>query len=257
MIQFIDTHAHLYDEAFDGDFEEVIGKIKNDGVVKCIFPAIDSTTFERQTVAAKKCGDFVCEAMGLHPTSVGANWREELDFVREKVARGAYIAIGEIGLDGYWSREFMDEQKEVFREQLCLAYKLDLPVIIHVREATEETFQVIDSLGEEIPRGVFHAFSGSVETWERIRRYGKFMVGIGGVVTYKNAGVAKTVEQIPLEYILLETDCPYLTPVPHRGKRNDSGNLVYIAEKIAQVKGCSLEEVARITTGNATRMFGL
>ena len=257
MIQFIDTHAHLYDEAFDGDFEEVIGKIKNDGVVKCIFPAIDSTTFERQTVAAQKCGDFVCEAMGLHPTSVGANWREELDFVREKVARGAYIAIGEIGLDGYWSREFMDEQKEVFREQLRLAYKLDLPVIIHVREATEETFQVIDSLGNEIPRGVFHAFSGSVETWERIRRYGKFMVGIGGVVTYKNAGVAKTVEQIPLEYILLETDCPYLTPVPHRGKRNDSGNLVYIAEKIAQVKGCTLEEVAKATTENAIRMFGL
>ena len=257
MIQFIDTHAHLYDEAFDGDFEEVIGKIKNDGVVKCIFPAIDSTTFDRQTRAAQKCGDFVSEAMGLHPTSVGANWREELDFVMEKVAQGPYIAIGEIGLDGYWSREFMDEQKVVFREQLKLAYKMDLPVIIHVREATEETFQVIDSLGEEIPRGVFHAFSGSSETWERIRRYGKFMVGIGGVVTYKNAGVAKTVEQIPLEYILLETDCPYLTPVPHRGKRNDSGNLVYIAEKIAQVKGCSLEEVARITTGNATRMFGL
>ena len=257
MIQFIDTHAHLYDEAFDGDFEEVVGKIKNDGVVKCIFPAIDSTTFERQTMAAQKCGDFVSEAMGLHPTSVGSNWREELDFVREKVACGAYIAIGEIGLDGYWSREFMDEQKEVFREQLKLAYKLDLPVIIHVREATEETFQVIDSLGEEIPRGVFHAFSGSVETWERIRRYGKFMVGIGGVVTYKNAGVAKTVEQIPLEYILLETDCPYLTPVPHRGKRNDSGNLVCIAEKIAQVKGCTLEEVAKATTENAIRMFRL
>ena len=257
MIQFIDTHAHLYDEAFDGDFAEVIGKIKNDGVVKCIFPAIDSTTFERQTKAAQQCGDFVCQAMGLHPTSVGANWKEELDFVMEKVGGGNYVAIGEIGLDGYWSREFMEQQKEVFRQQLQLAYKLDLPVIIHVREAMEETFQVIDSLGEEIPRGVFHAFSGSVETWERIRRYGKFMVGIGGVVTYKNAGVAKTVEQIPLEYILLETDCPYLTPVPHRGKRNDSGNLEYIAEKIAQIKGCSLGEVAEVTTANAKRMFGL
>ena len=257
MIQFIDTHAHLYDEAFDGDFAEVIGKIKNDGVIKCIFPAIDSTTFERQVNAARQCGDFVCQAMGLHPTSVGTNWKEELDFVKEKVGQGSYVAIGEIGLDGYWSREFMEQQKEVFREQLILAYRLGLPVIIHVREATEETFQVIDSLGDEIPSGVFHAFSGSVETWERIRRYGKFMVGIGGVVTYKNAGVAKTVEQIPLEYILLETDCPYLTPVPHRGKRNDSGNLVYIAKKIAQIKGCTLEEVGAVTTANAKRMFGL
>lgn len=257
MIEFIDTHAHLYDEAFDGDFEEVVGKIKKDGVIKCIFPAIDSTTFQRQCNAALKCGDFVSQAMGLHPTSVGANWKEELDFVLEKVSGGNFIAIGEIGLDGYWSREFMEQQKEVFREQLKLAYKMDLPVIIHVREATEETFQVLDSLGGEIPRGVFHAFSGSVETWERIHRYGKFMVGIGGVVTYKNAGVAKTVEKIPLEYILLETDCPYLTPVPHRGKRNDSGNLVYIAEKIAQIKGCTIEEVAEVTTANAKRMFGL
>ena len=257
MIQFIDTHAHLYDEAFDGDFGEVIGKIKNDGVIKCVFPAIDSSTFDRQTRAALECGDFVAQAMGLHPTSVGATWKEELEFVKEKVRYGSYVAIGEIGLDGYWSREFMNEQKEVFREQLRLAYELDLPVIIHVREAMEETFQVIDSLGEGIPRGVFHAFSGSVETWERIRRYGKFMVGIGGVVTYKNAGVAKTVEQIPLEHILLETDCPYLTPVPNRGKRNDSGNLIYIAEKIAQIKGCALEQVAKVTTENAIRMFGL
>ena len=257
MIEFIDTHAHLYDESFDGDFEEVVGKIKRDGVIKCIFPAIDSTTFQRQEDAAAKCGDFVSQAIGLHPTSVGANWKEELDFVFDKVDEGNYVAIGEIGLDGYWSREFMDRQKEVFREQLKLAYRLGLPVIIHVREAAEETFQVLDSLGDEIPKGVFHAFSGSVETWERIRRYGKFMVGIGGVVTYKNAGVARTVEQIPLEDILLETDCPYLTPVPFRGRRNDSGNLVYIAEKIAQIKECSLEEVANVTTENAKRMFGL
>ena len=162
MIEFIDTHAHLYDEAFDGDFEEVVGKIKKDGVIKCIFPAIDSTTFQRQSNAALKCGDFVSQAMGLHPTSVGANWREELDFVLQKAGNGNFVAIGEIGLDGYWSREFMEQQKEVFREQLKLAYKMDLPVIIHVREATEETFQVLDSLGGEIPRGVFHAFSGSV-----------------------------------------------------------------------------------------------
>ncbi len=257
MIQFVDTHAHLYDEAFDGDFDETIARIKENGVIKCIFPGIDSTTFERQTRAAARCGDFVAQAMGLHPTSVGENWREELDFVFDAVGKGNYVAIGEIGMDGYWSKKFLEEQKEVFREQLKLAYSKDLPVIIHAREATEEIFQVLDSLKGEVPRGVFHAFSGSYETYSRIALHGNFMVGIGGVVTYKNAGVAKSIERIPLEKILLETDSPYLTPVPFRGKRNESSYLVHIAGKIAEIKGCTLEEVASATTANAFEMFGL
>lgn len=257
MIQFIDTHAHLYDEAFDGDFDDTIARIKKNGVVKCIFPAIDSTTFDRQSKAADKCGDFVVEAIGLHPTSVGENWRSELDFVLQKVESGKYVAVGEIGMDGYWSKEFLVEQKEVFRQQLELAYAKGLPVIIHAREATEEIFEVLDSLGGKVPRGVFHAFSGSYETYERICSYGNFMVGIGGVVTYKNAGVAKTLERVPLDRIVLETDSPYLTPVPLRGKRNESSYLVYIAEKIAAIKGCTLEEVAAATVENATLMFGL
>ena len=257
MIQFIDTHAHLYDEAFDGDFDATIERIKKNGVAKCIFPAIDSTTFGRQSDAAAKCGDFVAEAMGLHPTSVGENWRSELDFVFEKLENSNYVAVGEIGMDGYWSKEFIVEQKEVFRKQLELAYAKGLPVIIHAREATEEIFEVLDSLGGNVPRGVFHAFSGSYETYERICSYGNFMVGIGGVVTYKNAGVAKTLERVPLDRIVLETDSPYLTPVPLRGKRNESSYLVYIAEKIAAIKGCQLEEVAKATYDNACRMFGL
>ena len=257
MIQFIDTHAHLYDEAFDGDFDDTIARIKKNGVVKCIFPAIDSTTFERQSEAAAKCGDFVVEAMGLHPTSVGENWRSELDFVLQKLESGKYVAVGEIGMDGYWSKEFLVEQKEVFREQLQVAYRKGLPVIIHAREATEEIFEVLDSLKGEVPRGVFHAFSGSYETYERICSYGNFMVGIGGVVTYKNAGVAKTLERVSLDRIVLETDSPYLTPVPLRGKRNESSYLIYIAEKIAAIKGCTLEQVAAATVANATAMFGL
>lgn len=257
MIQFVDTHAHLYDEAFDGDFDETIARIKENGVIKCIFPGIDSTTYDRQTLAAARCGDFVAQAMGLHPTSVGENWKEELDFVFDAVEKGSYVAIGEIGMDGYWSKEFIGQQKEVFRQQLLLAYRKQLPVIIHAREATEEIFQVLDSLGGEVPRGVFHAFSGSYETYSRIASYGNFMVGIGGVVTYKNAGVAKSIERIPLEKILLETDSPYLTPVPFRGKRNESSYLVHIAGKIAEIKGCPLEEVAAATTANAYRMFGL
>ena len=257
MIQFIDTHAHLYDEAFDGDLDEVVGKIKGAGVVKCILPAIDSTSFARQQEVAAKYGDFTPQAMGLHPTSIGENWRDELDFAVAEIEKGGYIAVGEIGIDGYWSRDFIEQQKEAFRVQMELAYKKELPVIIHVREATDEVFQVLDSLGGSMPRGVFHAFSGSWETFDRISRYGNFMVGIGGVVTYKNAGVAKSIERIPLERIVLETDCPYLTPVPMRGKRNDSSYLAYIAEKIAQVKGCTLEEVAAATTANAREMFRL
>ena len=257
MIQFVDTHAHLYDEAFDGDFDETIARIKENGVIKCIFPGIDSTTFERQTQAAARCGDFVAQAMGVHPTSVGENWRKELEFVFDAVEKGGYVAIGEIGMDGYWSKEFLVEQKEVFREQLKLACRKQLPVIIHAREATEEIFEVLDSLKGDVPRGVFHAFSGSYETYSRIASYGDFMVGIGGVVTYKNAGVAKSIERIPLEKILLETDSPYLTPVPFRGKRNESSYLVHIAGKIAEIKGCALEEVASATTANAFEMFGL
>ena len=257
MIQFIDTHAHLYDEAFDGDLEEVVGKIKGSGVVKCILPAIDSASFARQQEVAAKYGDFTPQAMGLHPTSVGEKWKKELDFALSEIDKGGYIAVGEIGVDGYWSRDFIEQQKEVFRVQMEVAYKKGLPVIIHVREAAEEVFQVLDSLGGNFPRGVFHAFSGSWETYDRLSRYGDFMVGIGGVVTYKNAGVAKSIDKIPLEKIVLETDCPYLTPVPMRGKRNDSSYLAYIAEKIAQVKGVSLEEVAQATTANAKRMFGI
>ena len=257
MIQFIDTHAHLYDEAFDGDLEEVVGKVKGSGVVKCILPAIDSASFARQQEVAAKYGDFTPQAMGLHPTSVGEKWKKELDFALSEIDKGGYIAVGEIGVDGYWSRDFIEQQKEVFRVQMEVAYKKGLPVIIHVREAAEEVFQVLDSLGGNFPRGVFHAFSGSWETYDRLSRYGDFMVGIGGVVTYKNAGVAKSIDKIPLEKIVLETDCPYLTPVPMRGKRNDSSYLAYIAEKIAQVKGVSLEEVAQATTANAKRMFGI
>lgn len=257
IMEFVDTHAHLYDEAFDGDFEATIERIKGSGVIKCIFPAIDSTSFSRQISAGERCGDFVVHAMGLHPTSVGANWKDELDFALASIGKTRCVAVGEIGIDGYWSKEFLEQQKEVFRVQLEEAYNRGLPVIIHAREATEEIFQVLDSLGKRVPSGVFHAFSGSYETYERIIRYGNFMVGIGGVVTYKNAGVAKSVERIPLERIVLETDSPYLTPVPFRGKRNESSYLVYIAEKISQIKGCTLEEVASITTANAKKMFGL
>lgn len=267
MIEYIDTHVHLYDEMYDGDFNVVLERMKESGVIQCILPGIDSSHFDRQENCAARCGNFVFQAMGFHPTSVGANWKEELDFAVSKLYSGnknnpcpnhrKYVAVGEIGLDGYWSREFMREQMEVFEKQLLVAEELDLPVIIHVREATNEVFEVLEKMRGRRIRGVFHAFAGSIETFERILSYGDFKVGIGGVVTYKNAGIAKTLEMVPLESVLLETDAPWLTPVPFRGKRNESTYLTYIASAIAGIKGCTLEEVARITTGNARKMFGI
>lgn len=258
-MRFIDTHVHLYDEAFDADFDQTLLRIKEAGVECCIFPAIDMENYARQTETAKKCAGFAYEAIGVHPTSVGANWRVELDFVKGKLAeRGAhYVAVGEIGVDGYWSREFINEQKEVFREQLLLANEYNLPVIVHVRDAIEEVFQVLDSL-EGVPvRGVFHAFSGSYETYCRLKKYGDIKIGIGGVVTYKNAGIARVIERVPLEDIVLETDAPWLTPVPYRGKRNESTYLQVIADKVAQIKGCDVETVAEVTTQNAIELFNL
>ncbi len=259
-VKFIDTHVHLYDEAFDADRDETLERMKSAGVEYCIFPAIDKENYMRQTAVAAKYRGYVYEAIGLHPTSVKEDWESELDFVKEKLASrvsdNPYIAVGEIGIDGYWSKEFIGEQKRVFREQLILANEYGLPVIVHVRDATEEVFEVLDSLDGNIPvNGVFHAFSGSYETYCRLRKYGNIKVGIGGVVTYKNAGIAKALENIPLSDILLETDAPWLTPVPYRGKRNESTYLALIAEKIAQIKGCDVEEVARVTTENAKELF--
>ncbi len=266
MTEYIDTHVHLYDRAYDADFEAVLERMKQSGVVRCILPAIDSSSFDKQEECVRKCGGFALQAMGLHPTSVNRNWEKELDFALGKLyegnnvnidcSSGKYVAVGEIGLDGYWSTEFMEEQMNVFERQLVAASELGLPVIIHMREATEQIFRVMGRVKKYNTRGVFHAFSGSAEIYDRIRKYGDFSVGIGGVVTYKNAGVAKALTNIPLEHIVLETDAPWLAPVPFRGKRNESSYLEYIAATVAEIKGISLQEVARATTMNAIKMFG-
>ena len=274
---FIDTHTHPYDTAFDADREEVLQRALDAGVSKWIFPAIDSTYYHMQLECFNNHQNNAFMTIGLHPTSVAANWREELKFVEEKLKDSVnssnhdsalscnprYYAIGEIGLDGYWSKEFMKEQMEVFGTQIDMAAECNLPIIIHERSATDEIFQVLDnhvfgkSGKSQRIRGVFHAFSGSPETFERIQRYGEFKVGIGGVVTYKNAGIAKTLENIPLKSIVLETDSPWLTPVPHRGKRNESSYIPLIAAKVSEIKGCSIDEVAFQTTMNAEELFAI
>ncbi len=258
-MRLIDTHLHLYDEAFDADREEVVERMRQAGVVKCIMPAIDKDSFGRQSSVSSAYRDFLWQAIGLHPTSVNENWEDELQFVRDELEkrRDNYVAIGEIGLDGYWSKDFMEEQKTVFKEQLLLAKEYSLPVIIHLREATEELFEVLDSPGAAPLKGVFHAFSGSAESYRRLKKYGDIKFGIGGVVTYKNAGVAVSLKSMPLEDLLLETDAPWLSPIPFRGKRNESSHLVEIAAKIAQIKEVAIEEVAETTSVNAERMFGI
>ncbi len=258
-LEFIDTHVHLYDEAYDADFNEVLDRMKSAGVIKCILPAIDSTIYERQSECAAKCSGYAYEAMGVHPTSIKADYKRELEFALSKLysQRCKFVAVGEIGLDGYWSKEFMSEQIIAFKEQVVAAAELDLPIIIHLREATEELFMALDELKGIKQRGVLHAFSGSSEIYERVSKYGDYSVGIGGVVTFKNASVAESLTRIPLERVVLETDAPWLTPAPYRGKRNESSYLAYIADKIAQIKGVDIDKVSEITTKNALSLFEL
>ena len=252
-MRFIDTHTHLYDEAFDNDVEEVLGRMEKAGVQKCILPAIERATYARQSAFAVAHKGMAFEERLACRNGAGV----------ESCEGEPFVAIGEIGLDCYWSKEYLEEQKEVFFRQLLIAVERDLPVIVHTREATEELFDVLERVRAELSapyggvplRGVFHAWSGSPETYARLCRYSYFYVGIGGVVTYKNSGVGKRIEEIAPERILLETDSPWLTPVPMRGKRNESAYITFVAQKVAEVKGMELERIAEITSRNAELLF--
>ncbi|MBQ7253261.1 MAG: TatD family hydrolase [Bacteroidales bacterium] len=250
----IDTHSHIYDEAYKEDFEEMVSRAREAGVERLVMPGIDSCCHDAMVACADALPGFAYPAIGLHPTEIRENWREELQFVFDHFDDRPWVAIGEIGMDLYWSKEYQKEQMEVFCAQLSLAAEKDLPVIIHAREATEEIFECLRRVAKPL-RGSFHAFTGSYETYRRIKAAGDFYVGIGGVVTFKNAHIAQAVERIPLEDILLETDAPYLTPVPYRGKRNESAYIRYVAEKIAAVKGIAFDVVDKVTTENAADLF--
>ena len=253
---FTDTHAHLYDEAFTGEEDLAIERAVESGVTRMIFPDIDSQTREHMFEIALRHEGTVYPCLGLHPTSIDASWEKEMEMVHENLSRKIW-AIGEIGIDCYWSKEFLKEQETAFRMQLELAHKLSLPVIIHSRESTELIINILKDCRHLDLRGVFHAYSGSVETYKELQKTGDWYIGIGGVLTYKKASIAETVKQIPLERILLETDSPYLTPVPYRGKRNESAYIPHIAEKLFQQTGTSIEEIAATTTENASKLFGI
>lgn len=253
-MRFIDTHAHLYDEAFAGEEDMAVGRAIDAGVTKLIFPDIDSQTRGAMFAFADRHEGVIFPCLGLHPTSVDAGWEKELLDMEGYLSRHI-CAIGEIGMDCYWSKEFLKEQQEVLRIQLEMAARIDLPVIIHSRDSTELIINILKECRHLSLRGVFHAFSGSRETFRELQRLGDWYIGIGGVLTYKKASIAETVRDIPAERILLETDSPYLTPVPYRGKRNESSYIPLIAARLAELTGRDMAEIAETTTDNAQKLF--
>lgn len=254
-MRFIDTHCHLYSQEFDEDIDEVIRKAESVGVSRFYLPAIDQSTTDRMLKLEARFPASCTSMMGLHPGSVNLNYREELAHVEEWLAKRRFVAIGEIGLDYYWDKTYMAEQQEAFKLQMEWAIKYDVPIVIHTRNAMQETIEMVKAFAPKGIRGIFHCFSGSLESARQIIRLG-FYLGIGGVITYKNAGVAEVLETIDIKHLVLETDAPYLTPVPFRGKRNESAYIEHIVNKLASIKGCTQEEIAEITTANAQNIFG-
>jgi TatD DNase family protein len=255
MQKLIDTHAHLYLSEFESDRVAMLERARNEGVEKIYLPAIDAAAHD--SMIALENSFSACRAMmGVHPCSVKANYQEELAVAKSWWDKRSFVAVGEIGLDFYWDRSFEKEQYIAFRTQIDWALEKKVPIVIHSRQSTLACVEVLKEYKQIGLTGIFHCFSGSIEEAQEIIKLG-FLLGIGGVLTYKNAGVAAVVEKLPLEHIVLETDAPYLTPVPHRGKRNESAYIRIIAEKIAALKGVSTDEVAEKTTQNAEKLFAL
>lgn len=253
---FIDTHTHYYDEWLLPDADEAIGRAVAAGVGVMIQADVDSREREAMFAVAERHPGVLYNMLGLYPGSVGADWEHELSLLEPWRGKGI-VAVGEIGLDYHEGREFAAEQQAALRAQFELAAAWDLPVDIHLRDATEDFLKILADCAHLHLRGVLHCFTGSYETFLQANRHADFSAGIGGVVTFRNASLAETVKRIPLEKIVLETDCPYLAPSPWRGRRNESAYLPLIAEKVALQKGLSPAEVEEATTYNARKLFGL
>jgi TatD DNase family protein len=253
----IDTHTHIYAEEFDDDRAEAIARAKNAGVTKMILPNIDSESIDRMLLTEAQNPDFCFAAMGLHPTSVNETWRDELEIVRKQLNSRKWIAVGEIGIDLYWDKTFEREQAMVFAQQVEWALEFDLPIIIHVRNSFAETMQVLENYRNKGLRGVFHSFGGSVEEAQQIIDFKGFKMGINGIVTFKNSGLRETLQVVDIQYIVLETDAPYLTPVPHRGTRNESAYLTLMRAQLAETYKLTEEKIDEITTQNARELFFL
>ena len=262
----IDTHCHIDEEAFEPDREEVIARQQQSGVQAMIVPGVNVASINSVMEVCHAHPGYCYPALGLHPEDVKADWREQLATVEAAIRahRDELVAIGEIGLDYYWDKTFKEEQKEVLRRQLLLARELNLPVILHNREATEDILTIVKEVGG---RGVFHCYSGSKETAEIILKMG-FYLGIGGVLTFKNSKLSETLRELNqseirnqqseiLNHLFLETDAPYMAPTPHRGERNESRFMALVAERLAQVLNVSVDEIIEATSANARQLFGI
>ena len=253
-MQIIDTHTHLYLKQFNQDIDDVIKRAINNGVDKFIFPAIDSSYSKQMHDLQSKYSKNIYLMSGLHPVSVKENYKDELALVVKSLKDHNYVAIGEIGIDLYWDKTFLKQQQDAFEFQIRLAISNDLPIVIHCREGFNEIFEILDAEKHEKLRGVFHCFTGTLDQAKRAINLG-FKLGIGGVVTFKNGGIDKFINQISINNIVLETDSPYLSPVPFRGKRNESSYIKYVLSKLSELYEISEEELAKLTTENSKNIF--
>ncbi|HTO38242.1 MAG TPA: TatD family hydrolase [Brumimicrobium sp.] len=254
---FIDTHAHLYVEQFDEDRDEMVKRAIDNGVSKLFLPNIDIASIPKMEQMVKDYPGVCYSMIGIHPCDVVQDWEKQLQEMKSYYKKGHHIAIGEIGIDLYWDKSLQKEQTEAFRAQIQWAKEEKLPIVIHARDSFDEIFEVVDQENDEHLFGVFHCFTGTEEQARKIIDYGGFKMGIGGVVTFKNSGVDKAIQNIDLSHFILETDAPYLAPAPYRGKRNESAYIPLIAKKLSDIYAVSEEEIGRITTQNALNLFNI
>lgn len=251
----IDTHSHIYAEEFDTDISETIQRAKEAGIKHIILPNVDSESLPRMLALEANYPDYCSAAIGLHPTSVNENYHQELNLIKSELERRKYIAVGEIGIDLYWDKTYLSEQISCFQQQIEWALDYKLPVIIHIRDSFRETMNTLQPYKNKGLTGVFHSFTGTLSEADEMLDFGGFLLGINGIVTFKNAGLAEIVSKIDLKNIILETDSPYLTPTPYRGKRNESAYLALICRKLANIYGLSNEEIAQVTAQNSLKLF--
>ncbi|MEZ4933584.1 MAG: TatD family hydrolase [Saprospiraceae bacterium] len=251
----VDTHTHLYLSHFADDIGETINRAESEGIHQFYLPNIDSSSIDSMLELEKKYPGKCIPMMGLHPCSVKADFENELSIVKQWLDNRPFCAVGEIGIDLYWDKTFFEEQKTAFITQTGWAKELGIPIIIHARDSLDILIDLVKKEKDDRLSGIFHCFTGTLEQAQSIIDLG-FYLGIGGVLTYKNSGLDEVVKNIPLESLVLETDSPYLTPVPFRGKRNESAYIKYIANKLSEVKNLDIEEIAVVTTANAEKIFG-
>lgn len=254
-MELIDTHTHLYAKRFESDRAAMIGRAQEADISACYLPNIDSESIPGMLALEEAYPGYCFPMMGLHPCSVKEDYEKELSIVKEWLDKRPFVAVGEIGIDLYWDKTFFEQQKKAFIQQAEWAIALDIPIVIHSRESIDILIDLVREINDPQLRGIFHCFTGDRAQAQSIIELG-FLMGIGGVVTFKNGGLAETITEIGIEHLVLETDAPYLAPTPYRGKRNESAYVRLIAEKIADVKEISLEELAAVTTKNAKALFG-